>query len=152
MSVKIINGDLLRAKEDIICHQVNCRGFMGSGVASAIKHKWPEVYECYREHCLCNKPGDLLGTVQFTVTNGFINVANLFAQETCGSSGQRYTSYDAFYECLENIRDRIHPSKSLAFPYRIGSDRGGASWDVIYAMICDVLGDREVTIYRLSDN
>jgi hypothetical protein len=41
---------------------------------------------------------------------------------------------------------------SIAFPYKIGSDRGGASWDVIYAMICDVLGDRDVTIYKLEED
>ena len=151
MSVKIIEGDLLKASEDIICHQVNCQGFMGAGVAKAIKDKWPEVYWKYREHCTENTPEDLLGTVQFTTTNGFITVANLFAQQFCSYDGGRYTSYDAFYECLEHIRDHIHPSKSLAFPYKVGSDRGGASWDVIYAMICDVLGGRDVTIYRLEE-
>ena len=30
--LKVIDGDLLDAKEDIIGHQVNCQGVMGSGV------------------------------------------------------------------------------------------------------------------------
>ncbi|WP_396136111.1 hypothetical protein [Brevibacillus brevis] len=33
MAVKIVNGDLLQATEDIIGHQVNCQCVMGSGVA-----------------------------------------------------------------------------------------------------------------------
>lgn len=35
--IKIIQGDLLEAKENIIAHQVNCKGVMGSGVAKQIK-------------------------------------------------------------------------------------------------------------------
>ena len=31
--VKLINGDLLEAKETYIAHQVNCYGAMGRGVA-----------------------------------------------------------------------------------------------------------------------
>lgn len=33
--VKLINGDLLEAKETYIAHQVNCYGAMGRGVALA---------------------------------------------------------------------------------------------------------------------
>ena len=31
------NGNILDSGADIICHQVNCRGVMGSGVAKQIK-------------------------------------------------------------------------------------------------------------------
>ena len=34
--VKLINGDLLEAKETYIAHQVNCYGAMGRGVAVQI--------------------------------------------------------------------------------------------------------------------
>ena len=37
---KLINGDLLNANTDFICHQVNCQGKMNSGVAKAIRNKW----------------------------------------------------------------------------------------------------------------
>ena len=33
--IKVVNGSLLDATEDILCHQVNCQGVMGSGVALA---------------------------------------------------------------------------------------------------------------------
>ncbi|WP_411668007.1 hypothetical protein [Bacillus subtilis] len=38
--IKIIQGDLLEAKENIIAHQVNCKGVMGSGIALQIKKKY----------------------------------------------------------------------------------------------------------------
>ena len=149
--VKIRVGNLLNAKEDVICHQVNCQGVMGSGVAKAIREKWPEVYESYRA-CVDINDHELLGNVLIVPINcGFQSVANMFAQNLYGYDGNRYTSYDAFYKCLEEIRDGVTRHCSIAFPYNIGSDRGGASWKVIYAMICDVLGDRDVTIYKLED-
>jgi O-acetyl-ADP-ribose deacetylase (regulator of RNase III) len=33
---KTVYGSILDATEDIICHQVNCRGVMGAGVAKAL--------------------------------------------------------------------------------------------------------------------
>lgn len=155
MSVKIINGNLLDATEDIICHQVNCQGVMGSGVAKAIREKWPWVFASYHRCCERNNNDStrLFGTIWGVKIDGDSRwLVNMFAQNLYGYDGNRYTSYDAFYKCLERIRDGDGLQNcSIAFPYKIGSDRGGASWDVIYAMICDVLGDRDVTIYRLEE-
>ena len=41
-------GDITESGADIICHQVNCMGAMNSGVAKAIRKKWPQVYNEYR--------------------------------------------------------------------------------------------------------
>lgn len=154
--VNIIKGDLLAATEDVICHQVNCQGVMGSGVAKAIREKWPEVYKAYHAHVLIHTSdilgSDILGTnLLVPIENHHRAIINMFAQDLYGYDGNRYTSYDAFYSCLEDIKENVSSHCSIAFPYKIGSDRGGASWDVIYAMICDVLGDRDVTIYKLED-
>lgn len=48
--VKLINGDLLEAKETYIAHQVNCYGAMGRGVALQIKNRYPDVYRRYHEY------------------------------------------------------------------------------------------------------
>ena len=44
----IIYDDITKSNADYICHQVNCQGVMGSGVAKAIRDKWPQVYEEYK--------------------------------------------------------------------------------------------------------
>ena len=33
----------------VICHQVNCQGVMGAGIAKQIRARWPEVYEDYKK-------------------------------------------------------------------------------------------------------
>lgn len=45
-------GDLLKQdKVDIICHQTNCKGVMGAGIAFQIKRTYPEVFKKYKEFC-----------------------------------------------------------------------------------------------------
>lgn len=39
--IKIINDNILNSTENIICHQVNCKGIMESGLAKQIKYRYP---------------------------------------------------------------------------------------------------------------
>ncbi|WP_223260709.1 hypothetical protein [Bacillus sp. LNXM65] len=41
--IKTVDGNILEASEDIICHQVNCKGVMGAGLAKQIKSKYPNI-------------------------------------------------------------------------------------------------------------
>jgi O-acetyl-ADP-ribose deacetylase (regulator of RNase III) len=146
-----IKGNLLDSKEDFICHQVNCQGAMNSGVAKQIREKWPEVYREYSEFSLLNSKL-LLGRIQQVTVNNNQSIVNMFSQEYYGYDGKRYTSYDAFWSCLYRIKaDCGSPGATFAFPAKIGSDRGGANWNVIKSMINEVLGkDYDVYIYEYN--
>lgn len=157
-------GNILDSGADIICHQVNCQGAMNSGVAKAIRQKWPKVYTEYKAKCdyeeatvndLYGKyesPIDwsecLLGDIQVVLVDENKAVINMFAQQYYGYDQKRYTSYDAFWYCLGRIKRVINPEKTIAFPARIGCVRGGANWNVILTMIEEVLGaDYNVEIW-----
>ena len=133
MAIYYMNGNLLEARVNYICHQVNCQGKMGSGVARQIREKFPQVYESYM-----NSPMQL-GDIQIVSTDNNKNVINMFAQEHYGYDGARYTSYDAFYSCLEKIKANVPFGSTIGFPYKIGCVRGGANWIVIKTMIEEVL-------------
>ena len=49
MSIKHVKGDILttptRNEDTVICHQVNCCGVMGAGLAKQIRDKWPVVFD-----------------------------------------------------------------------------------------------------------
>ena len=147
------NGNILDSGADIICHQVNCQGKMNSGVAKAIREKWPEVYIKYMEsnEIIWDKAHEhgrmiwnhMLGQIQvvFITDKKTMAVVNMFAQENYGYDGRRYTSYDAFWSCLGEIKRTINPGLRIAFPARIGCVRGGANWSVILKMIEEVLGE-----------
>src|SRR5512141_2670107 len=52
MAIHFISGDLLAAQDvDAIAHGCNCAGAMGKGIALAIRRRWPEMYQEYRQHC-----------------------------------------------------------------------------------------------------
>ena len=163
--VKFYEGNILDSGADVICHQVNCQGKMNSGVAKTIRQKWPEVYTAYRSVAkdlsseeFCDEDlswTHMLGHIQ-NVYIGTVNgkdksIVNMFAQYTYGYDGRRYTSYDAFWSCLGEIKQYMMPGQRIAFPARIGCVRGGANWNVILAMITEVLGeDFEVEIWDLD--
>ena len=151
MSVSYHNGNILDSGADIICHQVNCQGKMNSGVAKAIREKWPEVYKRYR--VMYENEVDLLGKIQpIYIAENNCAVINMFAQYNYGYDGRRYTSYDAFWNCLQEIKKYLNPGATIAFPYNIGCVRGGANWNIIHAMIVEVLGkDYEVELWRLDN-
>ena len=159
------NGNILDSGADVICHQVNCQGAMNSGVAKAIRNKWPKVYTEYKAKCdyeeatvndlygRYESPIDwsecLLGDIQVVLVDENKAVINMFAQQYYGYDQKRYTSYDAFWYCLGRIKRIINPEKTIAFPARIGCVRGGANWNVILTMIEEVLGaDYNVEIWN----
>ena len=150
--MKIIykTGSLLDAQTDVIAHQVNCQGVMGSGVAKQIREKWDNVYTAYKaEYDLftdLNKP--LLGNCQLVQVNDHQHIANLFGQDKYGYDGKRYTSYDGIYDALTNLAFQMENNNmtSVAFPYHMSSDRGGADWIIISTMITSVFKHTDVTI------
>ena len=149
--INYINADLLDSDCNFICHQVNCQGKMGSGVAKQIRDRWPEVYTNYVK--IANSK--MLGKVQvLSIENAnipFQYVVNVFAQEFYGYDGKRYTSYDAFQSCLEDLKNQIPRRATIAFPYKIGCGLGGANWEIIEKMIDIVFKDYGVFIYKLED-
>ncbi|ALS22130.1 macro domain-containing protein [Paenibacillus naphthalenovorans] len=147
--IKIVEGDLLKATEDIIGHQVNCRGVMGSGVAAQIKRRYPAAF--YQYSAMCEFLGSTaLGVCQVVEVSKVKYVANLFGQNEYGR-GIQHTDYDALHLALESLYKRAkRDGLSVALPYKLGSDRGGGDWDVVYKIIDKVFKNYEVTLYKLG--
>lgn len=155
--IKIINGDLLQAKEDIIAHQVNCQGVMGSGVAKQIREKFPDAYSDYKTMVDYHKKAEggtkeLLGKVQAVKINSKW-ICNIFGQHAYGHDGKLYTSTDSLYEAFKTIRtyaERV--GLSVALPYMIGCYRGGADWKLVEDLLLKAFDGYEVTLYKKDLN
>ncbi|GAA4848816.1 hypothetical protein GCM10023310_28810 [Paenibacillus vulneris] len=152
MPVTTVEGNLLEAVEPIIGHQVNCQSVMGSGVAKQIKQQFPDVYKAYLQYCSQHKQ-HLLGRCQIVERNEGSGtfVANLFGQEYYGRDKRKYTDYDAIRSAIVQLHDfaREH-HYAIALPYKIGCDRGGGDWEIVYGMIHEIFTDVQVTLYRLA--
>lgn len=151
MAVNIVDSDLTLAPEEILGHQVNCKGKMNSGVAKQIRRKFPRAfteYEAFVERAPLEGK-KLLGSCQ-VVNVGEKWIANLFGQDAWGYDGKQYTDYKALRESLQSLRKFSQDMKmSVALPYKIGSDRGGADWSEVLKIIEEEFEGYEVTLYRM---
>ena len=147
MEIVYKKGNLLDAQTNVIAHQVNCQGVMGSGVAKQIKEKWPDVFAQYSYHTTMLE-NTCLGNCQMVQINKSQFVANLFGQRYYGRENLRYTSYDGIYDALAKLQVYMdnRNCNSVAFPYKMSSDRGGADWNVILAMIESVFKNTNISI------
>lgn len=160
MSYKVINGDILTASQlpgfVVICHQVNCKGVMGAGLAKQIKERYPIVFDYYRKWCNDktivpnNNSSVLLGNVQLVYPEPSLTpkfgIANLFAQDGYGRD-KRYTNYTALMCCFERINSTFAGSR-VAIPYGIGCGLAGGDWKIIETLIKEYLSNCEVEIWK----
>lgn len=150
--IKKVVGDIFDCDADVILHQVNCQGVMGSGVAKQVKEKFPEVFNAYITLCNSYRRNDnrcvLLGYSQCVqIHNCDRYIVNLFAQENYGYDGNCYTDYEALKECLRSVNSQF-VGKKIAIPYLMACHRGGGDWSVVSKMIEETLTDCDVTLYE----
>ena len=114
--VEIKYGDLLKANEDILVHQVNVVGVMGAGVAQQIATKYPKTKEEYTKFCkkYSFRYENLKGKVDLTKEKGKY-IANIFSQDE-----KFNTDYKAMQIALCKVRQFAEQEKlSVAIPYKI---------------------------------
>lgn len=134
-------------KQITLCHQVNCKGVMGSGLALSIKQIYPEVYEQYRIAVLECLTDSLLGQCQICTTYDFNQfVANLFGQDEYGTD-TRKTNYEALYNSLVTLKELVPTNSVVAFPKNLGSQLAGGNWNIILTMITEVFKDTDISVY-----
>ena len=147
-------GSLLDVPEGHIIHGCNAQGVMGSGVALAVKTKYPLAYVAYQQHLKSfDDDGIAVGTNSYW-KNPSTNLViwNAVTQERYGAGPARYVSYDGIEGCLRRFQrwlaragtpgwdkevitpDLVGIPKVLNFP-RIGCGLGGGDWNIIEAII-----------------
>lgn len=147
--IKIVNGNLLDSSAKYICHQVNCCGVMGSGVAKQIKEKWPSVFNRYRGLCAhySDDKMSLLGGALFVSIDSDTIVVNLFGQLDYGRD-RAYTNMDALRKALEKVAERAAVGETIAMPYRIGCGLAGGDWGAVMDMLSEIFANHHLTLYK----
>jgi hypothetical protein len=131
----IITKNILSVKKGIICHQVNCLGIMGGGLALQIRNTYPEVYNAYRDMCnVCDDKRSLLGHTQFIKINDELVVANMFGQYNIG--GNPATSYPALTRALQFVNQYSTFSKlPIYLPFKLGCGLANGNWETVKHII-----------------
>ena len=136
MSIKHVKGDILttptRNEDTVICHQVNCCGVMGAGLAKQIRDKWPVVFDEYKKICGTDKLGDS----QNVKVGPHLYVANLFVQDGYGRD-KRYTNYAALTAALFRAM-KENPRATFRIPYGLGCGLAGGDWETVLDIIKEI--------------
>lgn len=148
--IKFYTGDIFDSKTNIIAHQVNCMGVMGSGLAYQIKKKYPNVFEEYHKHYMNNTKllGDCLNVL---CPDGRI-ISNLYGQYDFGRDGKVYTNHEYLRRAMVKLASVMLPTNSIAFPYKMSCDRGGGNWEIVLEYISIIFENYNVEIWRLPPN
>ena len=155
-----IDGDIFKIQEIQVCgHQCNCQNIMGSGIAKTIKELYPEAYAA--DTALAKTGGNVLGVyskADIDLINGVKNrrgtslcrIYNLYGQNLGTDYSKRWdrkTDYEALYSALEGMAFDLKATDAdemmfdycrepvVAFPYLMGSHRGGGRWEVVERLI-----------------
>lgn len=129
-------GNLLDVTQGIIVHGCNAQGVMGSGVAKAVKDKYPGAYMYYKQ--AVNNSDAELGDVIWYQANEHLVIANAITQEYYGRDGKRYANYAAIARGFRLVFMRWgrFDYEAVYFP-KIGAGLGGGDWNIIEQIIND---------------
>lgn len=148
MKIEYRIGDMLDGPEIYLAHGCNAQGVMGSGVAKAVRARYPKAYDVYRNKFVAR--GLQLGEVvevevpwhsdfryrdQMVPTKRF--VFNCITQNSYGRDGRRYVNYGAVESTMRYINKRV---ADTLVPVEvgmsmIGSSLGGGDWNIISDII-----------------
>lgn len=140
-------GDLLSVTKGVIIHGCNAQGVMGSGVALAIKNKYPKAYDAYKR--FEEKRGLQLSSVSMQQVAAGLHVANMVTQEFYGRDLKvQYVSYGAIHLGFENLHGFLDKDVTFHFP-KIGAGLGNGNWNVIAELIELACPDRKLVCWEL---
>lgn len=152
--ITIKEGSLFSAAEGLICHQVNCKGNMGRGVAKQFRELYPRAYYRYLSLCQSSSAATLLGTCLFNREDDKHISCSMFAQDDWRGHNICNTNYAAFRECCGEIKEFIIHNKlsrdyPINMPYGIGAGLGGGDWLIIYSILEEEFEGHDLILWRL---
>jgi O-acetyl-ADP-ribose deacetylase (regulator of RNase III) len=147
--IQFQSKDILSVTDGVICHQVNCLGVMGAGLARAISVKWPQVKTEYLK--LLKGNGEdltkLLGRCQVIPVGENLMVANLFGQLNYGRYSVQ-TNYVKLEDAFHQLRNfSIENKKDVYIPYMIGCGLAGGNWDTVFGIVYKIFNNLKQNIY-----
>ncbi|AGR47919.1 Appr-1-p processing enzyme family protein [Sinorhizobium phage phiM7] len=153
--MKFVEGDITEAPEVIIVHGCNMQGKMNSGVAKALRKKYPSIYLDYIE-CMNSEGIFGLGDHVTTLTKSKI-IGNLLTQDRYGYDGAEYASLDAIESALKSFIIDFEDFfgshiPAIATP-KIGCGRGGLQWNDVRGILEKIEKEYNVefVVYDIPD-
>lgn len=150
--IHALEGDLLLSKADLIAHGIAPNDDWKSGLALALRERFPALYKDFRHYChqATPKPGTLWLWQGVDQHGRHWRVANLFTQDAPahagGHPGRARTEHvnHALHE-LKKLAEK-EKVKSLALP-RLATGVGGLDWQHVEPLVQAQLGALRIPVH-----
>ena len=145
--IHLVSGDILLSTSRAVAHGVAPGDHFDSGLALALRERWPAMARDFRHHCQVShpKPGDLW---VWSGADG-VRIVNLITQEEAPAHHARPGRATAAHvnHALRKLRSFVESEKiaSLALP-RLATGVGGLDWNEVRPLIERHLGDLEIPV------
>tara|TARA_R110002072_G_scaffold46591_10_gene129155 strand:+ start:170868 stop:171386 length:519 start_codon:yes stop_codon:yes gene_type:complete len=151
-----LSGDLLFSKADVIAHGVAPNDDFKSGLALALRQRFPAMYKDFRHYCKQQHPktGTLWLWQGLDQDNRHVRIASLFTQDAPnhagGHPGKAHTEHvnHSLHELKKLILQEGY--KSVALP-RLATGVGGLDWPHVEPLIRSQLSELNTQVGIYSD-
>ncbi|WP_313299787.1 macro domain-containing protein [Diaphorobacter sp.] len=150
--IKEVSGDILLTKADLLAHGISAHDPFDSGLALALRERWPSLVKDYRHDTRSKSihAGDVWGWAGVQEGGGVRKIVNLVTQDTLGqgpSAKPGKASVENVRRALQSLAKYIQQEKitSVALP-RLATGVGGLDWDDVKPLIAQYLGETGVPV------
>jgi O-acetyl-ADP-ribose deacetylase (regulator of RNase III) len=145
----MFDGNVFDSDADVIAHQVNLEGVMGSGIAKTIKEQFPEVWSDYWHYC--QQGEQKLGDMVLVRTHKGVQIANMFTQDRGLGPTERRTDISAIETAFKLLLMVIGKNEIVAIPYNYGCGSANGDWDTVLKTLTKVFdkAGRTLEIWKL---
>ncbi len=146
--LKMVSGDILLSKAQVIAHGVAPDDHFNQGLALSLRQQYPAMAKDFRHYCQVShpKPGEICA---WGGADGK-RVIHLLTQEAPKSKQShpgKATTHNVNV-ALRNLRKLIDEEgfSSIALP-KLATGVGGLGWDEVMPLIENHLGDLNIPVY-----
>lgn len=149
--LKIVKGDMFKAKADALVNTVNTVGVMGKGIALQFKEAFPQNNKIYIDACKKKElaPGKLLAVWDSNLILGKKLIIN-FPTKVHWKSPSKYEYIEKGLIALVDLIEK-EEIKSIALP-PLGCGNGGLDWSKVRPMMIKYLEDLPIEILVFEPN
>lgn len=118
--LSIVQGDVFSALRpgDIFLHGCNCMGVFGSGIAKAVKNKWPEAYNAYKTSVRGYRLGEYS---MIFIPHDNVFVVNALTQQFYGRDKSvvyvNYSAVESIFVKIISLVESFMPNSRIVFPF-----------------------------------
>lgn len=146
--IREVEGDILLSDAHAIAHGVAPNDHFNSGLALAMRERWPALSKDFRHYCQTNHPKPGAAFTWMGADGKY--VVNLMTQEAAYGHGEKPGKATTEYvgHALRELAKvaKAEAFRSIALP-RLATGVGGLDWSAVKPLVARHLGELQVPVY-----